>query len=80
MRDISGDDGQPMLKRGGRDEEIGLREGMPCFATFFDQQARTVEAAASRSVRAPLVARNSERLLPFRGKGSSGSGLARYVF
>ena len=29
MRDISGDDGQPMLKRGDRDEEIGLREGMP---------------------------------------------------
>ena len=28
-----------MMERGGRDNEIGLREGVPSFATFFDQQA-----------------------------------------
>jgi hypothetical protein len=35
---ISRRDRQPVLKRGRRDDEIGLGKSVPCFATIFNQE------------------------------------------
>ena len=34
---VAGQDGQPVIQRRRRDDQIGLRKGMPRFPALFDQ-------------------------------------------